>query len=239
MTCAVVRFRFVRFGVSTRCARPAHAPLNLKLDTWISIPSLFRQNKMFIFLSKKIPFTRSPVRALWKSRARHARMPPLTSITVHVSPLIQLSLPFLYARVLALSFPIRRASFVRCSVSLPERALMLLEASAALSPVASFKATAAPPGGNLLLRRPAFPSPLFRLPIRTRRRLSSLAAAESGQALTGLLFQPFEEIKEELSLLPTSPDLSLARQKYADECESALNQQIKSVLFFPLGLLNL
>ncbi|XP_074574115.1 ferritin-4, chloroplastic-like [Curcuma longa] len=103
---------------------------------------------------------------------------------------------------------------------------MLLEVSAALAPFASFKAAAAPPGGNLLFRRPAFPVPLFGSPIGTRRRLSSLASAESGQVLTGLLFQPFEEIKEELSLLPTSPDLSLARQKYDDECESTLNQQI-------------
>ncbi|KAG6482275.1 ferritin-3, chloroplastic-like [Zingiber officinale] len=35
-----------------------------------------------------------------------------------------------------------------------------------------------------------------------------------------------EEIGKELALIPTSPDLSLGRQKYADECESAINQQI-------------
>ncbi|KAG6486160.1 hypothetical protein ZIOFF_054730 [Zingiber officinale] len=55
---------------------------------------------------------------------------------------------------------------------------------------------------------------------------ASAAAANSGQALTGVVFRPLEEIGKELALIPTSPDLSLGRQKYADECESAINQQI-------------
>lgn len=49
---------------------------------------------------------------------------------------------------------------------------------------------------------------------------------ESNKALTGFLFEPFEEVKQELALVPSSPDKSLARQKYADDCEAAINEQI-------------
>ena len=45
--------------------------------------------------------------------------------------------------------------------------------------------------------------------------------------LSGVVFQPFEEVKKELDLVPTSAHVSLARQKYSDECESAINEQIK------------
>ncbi|KAK8685303.1 hypothetical protein V6N13_041307 [Hibiscus sabdariffa] len=45
-------------------------------------------------------------------------------------------------------------------------------------------------------------------------------------ALTGVVFQPFEEVKKEELDIPVSPDLSLARQKYADDCEAAINEQI-------------
>ncbi|KAK4436481.1 Ferritin-2, chloroplastic [Sesamum alatum] len=44
--------------------------------------------------------------------------------------------------------------------------------------------------------------------------------------LTGVVFEPFEEVKKELMLVPTVPQDSLARQKYTDECEAALNEQI-------------
>ncbi|KAG2285098.1 hypothetical protein Bca52824_044702 [Brassica carinata] len=44
--------------------------------------------------------------------------------------------------------------------------------------------------------------------------------------LSGVVFQPFEEVKKELDLVPTSAHVSLARQKYSDECESAINEQI-------------
>ncbi|KAG8644861.1 hypothetical protein MANES_10G008900v8 [Manihot esculenta] len=44
--------------------------------------------------------------------------------------------------------------------------------------------------------------------------------------LTGVVFEPFEEVKKELNLVPTAPQVSLARQKYSDECEIALNEQI-------------
>ncbi|KAJ4704353.1 Ferritin [Melia azedarach] len=44
--------------------------------------------------------------------------------------------------------------------------------------------------------------------------------------LTGVVFQPFEEVKKEVLDVPVSPQLSLARQKYADDCEAAINEQI-------------
>ncbi|KAL2583143.1 hypothetical protein AAZV13_14G052400 [Glycine max] len=47
------------------------------------------------------------------------------------------------------------------------------------------------------------------------------------RALTGVIFEPFEEVKKELDLVPTVPQASLARQKYVDESESAVNEQIK------------
>ncbi|CAK9135833.1 unnamed protein product [Ilex paraguariensis] len=49
----------------------------------------------------------------------------------------------------------------------------------------------------------------------------------SNRPLTGVVFEPFEEVKKELMLVPTVPQASLARQKYSDECEVAINEQIK------------
>ncbi|CAI9772199.1 unnamed protein product [Fraxinus pennsylvanica] len=48
----------------------------------------------------------------------------------------------------------------------------------------------------------------------------------NNKPLTGVVFEPFEEVKKELMLVPTLPQDSLARQKYADECEAAINEQI-------------
>lgn len=45
--------------------------------------------------------------------------------------------------------------------------------------------------------------------------------------LTGVIFEPFEEVKNDALAVPTAPQVSLARQKYVDECESAINEQIK------------
>ncbi|XXG85913.1 hypothetical protein AAC387_Pa11g0910 [Persea americana] len=44
--------------------------------------------------------------------------------------------------------------------------------------------------------------------------------------LTGVIFEPFEEVKKVLSLVPQAPQDSLARQKYSDDCEAAINEQI-------------
>ncbi|GAB4834014.1 Dysferlin [Ancistrocladus abbreviatus] len=44
--------------------------------------------------------------------------------------------------------------------------------------------------------------------------------------LTGIVFQPFEEMKNEAFVVPVAPRVSLARQKYVEECEAAVNEQI-------------
>ncbi|CAH1430703.1 unnamed protein product [Lactuca virosa] len=56
------------------------------------------------------------------------------------------------------------------------------------------------------------------------------AAVKGGSSnhspLAGVVFEPFEEVKKELSLVPSLPQQSLARQKYADESEASINEQI-------------
>ncbi|KAM5583126.1 ferritin-4, chloroplastic [Rosa sericea] len=49
--------------------------------------------------------------------------------------------------------------------------------------------------------------------------------ANNRQALE-VVFEPFEEVKKELLLVPTEPNASLARQKYTDESVAAINEQI-------------
>ncbi|CAK9162463.1 unnamed protein product [Ilex paraguariensis] len=51
-------------------------------------------------------------------------------------------------------------------------------------------------------------------------------SSSNSRPLTGVVFEPFEELKKELMLVPTVPHSSLARQKYADESEAAINEQI-------------
>ncbi|CAI9779200.1 unnamed protein product [Fraxinus pennsylvanica] len=51
--------------------------------------------------------------------------------------------------------------------------------------------------------------------------------AEKGSlALTGVVFQPFEEIKKADLTVPIAPQLSLSRQRFSEECEAAINEQI-------------
>ncbi|KAF8006071.1 hypothetical protein BT93_K0386 [Corymbia citriodora subsp. variegata] len=53
------------------------------------------------------------------------------------------------------------------------------------------------------------------------------ASAEAdGPTLTGVVFQPFQEVKREDLAVPLSPQLSLARQYYSEDCEAAINEQI-------------
>lgn len=106
---------------------------------------------------------------------------------------------------------------------------MLLKASASLALLSASSEASQPPSPAV---RPSLSSSFapFRSPTRMNRRVSTAVAAGSNHAITGVVFQPFEEIKSDVSLVPVAPDLSIARQKYADECEAAINVQIKSVL---------
>ncbi|KAK8518176.1 hypothetical protein V6N13_027656 [Hibiscus sabdariffa] len=74
-----------------------------------------------------------------------------------------------------------------------------------------------------------FPSaPALSFPPRKHGRNSGVYAAADANnlTLTGVVFQPFEEVKKEQLDIPIAPDLSLARQKYAEDCEAAINVQI-------------
>ncbi|KAH8484830.1 hypothetical protein H0E87_026552 [Populus deltoides] len=65
------------------------------------------------------------------------------------------------------------------------------------------------------------------LPLFSRKkRNTSLVVSSASGTLTGLVFQPFEEVKREEFLVPISSQVSLARQFYVDECEAAINEQI-------------
>ncbi|KAI3986897.1 hypothetical protein MKX01_014598 [Papaver californicum] len=44
--------------------------------------------------------------------------------------------------------------------------------------------------------------------------------------VTGVVFEPFEEVKKELQLVPDLPQQSLARHKFLDDSEAAINEQI-------------
>ncbi|OVA02790.1 Ferritin [Macleaya cordata] len=48
----------------------------------------------------------------------------------------------------------------------------------------------------------------------------------NNRPLTGVVFEPFEEVKKELQLVPDLPQQSLARHKFLDDCEAAINEQI-------------
>ncbi|XP_010543918.1 PREDICTED: cytosolic endo-beta-N-acetylglucosaminidase 1 [Tarenaya hassleriana] len=99
--------------------------------------------------------------------------------------------------------------------------MMLLKASPAISPLNS---------GVDEIRLPlSWKS--WTLPVCSRKSpgngLSVRAAKGTNQrALTGVVFEPFEEVKKEMDLVPTVPQVSLARQKFSDESEAAINDQI-------------
>ncbi|XP_075637585.1 ferritin-3, chloroplastic-like [Castanea sativa] len=43
---------------------------------------------------------------------------------------------------------------------------------------------------------------------------------------SGVVFEPFEELKNDAFVVPVAPHVSLARQRYSDKCETAINEQI-------------
>ncbi|KAE8697690.1 Ferritin-1 [Hibiscus syriacus] len=92
---------------------------------------------------------------------------------------------------------------------------------------------AQPKNGENLIYSPkgssVFPSPsTLSFPSGKHGRNSGVYASigTDNSALTGVVFQPFEEVKKAELGIPMAPDRSLARQKYADDCEAAINEQI-------------
>lgn len=52
-----------------------------------------------------------------------------------------------------------------------------------------------------------------------------------------VVFRPFEEVEKDSLLIPLNPQLSLARHRFSDVCEAAINEQIKYVLVLLVSLL--
>ncbi|KAK8303609.1 hypothetical protein V6Z11_D04G162300 [Gossypium hirsutum] len=71
-------------------------------------------------------------------------------------------------------------------------------------------------------------APSFFPPRKHHGRASGISASLETEnlALTGVVFQPFEEFKKEDFDIPVTPQVSLARQKYTDDCKAAINEQI-------------
>lgn len=94
---------------------------------------------------------------------------------------------------------------------------MLLKASPALSLLSSGGVNQFPP------------SKLMFSPSGSRFCVQA-AKGTTTKSLTGVVFEPFEEMKREMDLVPTTPLVSLARHKFPEDSESAINDQIKYVL---------
>ncbi|CAK8538346.1 unnamed protein product [Lathyrus sativus] len=59
-----------------------------------------------------------------------------------------------------------------------------------------------------------------------RLAVCATKGSSNNRVLTGVLFEPFVEVKKELDLVPVSPKESLARHKFHEETEAAINEQI-------------
>ncbi|KAK6120232.1 hypothetical protein DH2020_045923 [Rehmannia glutinosa] len=63
-----------------------------------------------------------------------------------------------------------------------------------------------------------------------KKRDNGFAAGATNETvslpLTGVVFQPFEEVKNDAYMVPIAPEVSLARQRFSKECEAAINEQI-------------
>ncbi|CAL0324685.1 unnamed protein product [Lupinus luteus] len=53
-----------------------------------------------------------------------------------------------------------------------------------------------------------------------------VSASNVSEPVTGVIFEPFQEVKKDALAVPITPNVSLARQNYADETEAAINEQI-------------
>lgn len=72
---------------------------------------------------------------------------------------------------------------------------------------------------------------LTRRLIGLERHGVAMAKGSAGGAITGVIFSPFEELKHkpEVALIPVEADKSLARYKYSEKSQAAVNEQIKCV----------
>ncbi|OIW19088.1 hypothetical protein TanjilG_06397 [Lupinus angustifolius] len=59
-----------------------------------------------------------------------------------------------------------------------------------------------------------------------RENMMRVSASNLSSPLTGVIFEPFEEVKKDVLAVPITPNVSLARQNYIDESEAAINEQI-------------
>ncbi|GLT92764.1 hypothetical protein SLE2022_105860 [Rubroshorea leprosula] len=91
-----------------------------------------------------------------------------------------------------------------------------------ISPIKGFSVS---PSSGLRLRSSSSCMSFSGRKPRSGLRVSASSETENLQ-LTGVVFQPFEEIKKVDLDIPIAPHLSLARQRYSDECEAAINEQI-------------
>nr|GMD81352.1 ferritin-3, chloroplastic [Ipomoea batatas] len=67
------------------------------------------------------------------------------------------------------------------------------------------------------------------LPAKAGNGIALVVCASKGsnnKPLTGVIFEPFEEVKKELSMVSRGPQTSLCRQKFVDDCEATINEQI-------------
>ncbi|KAI3471277.1 hypothetical protein Pfo_027940 [Paulownia fortunei] len=66
--------------------------------------------------------------------------------------------------------------------------------------------------------------------VLVRKRGKGVAAGASNETvsvqLTGVVFQPFEEVKKDELMVPIAPHVSLARHRFSEDCEAAINEQI-------------
>lgn len=56
--------------------------------------------------------------------------------------------------------------------------------------------------------------------------LAAATVDTNNMPMTGVVFQPFEEVKKADLAIPITSNVSLARQRYADAAEAAINEQI-------------
>ncbi|GKD87371.1 ferritin-4, chloroplastic-like protein [Tanacetum coccineum] len=63
--------------------------------------------------------------------------------------------------------------------------------------------------------------------VKVNGRCGASVGEENVVVSSGVLFQPFEEVKKDAFVIPISPQMSLAKQNYFHDSEAAINEQIK------------